>query len=496
MIVLNGGTGGDVSEAVLFPYDDRTIPFRYRLQIGLVEGMNPYKGHRVAMEPGEPGSPDSLMVKYYGAVCEVEGELRLWYLAKGETNGEPSDFHICYATSTDGIHWERPDLGLVEFNGSKQNNLVAFEADGQPCSCSVLYDPGDPDPERRFKMITENNPYYITASYSADGLHWKEGPNNPLLKHNAVEPTGLIKFNNCYILNGQGGNVGTKRALVTFVSYDFENWSDAVVLGLRRDCPPHNQIAGCHAGEQVHLGAGLWDRGNVIIGVYGMWHGESNDRRFISMDLGLLVSNDALHFTEPIPEFKFIAAYEIDKGEDFYFPTLEQGQGFANVGDESLFWYSCWRGGDLNVARFPRDRLGYFEVVPDPRPNLQPSEDTHQLYWREHIGDIVPEYADPHCISCPIDLKGESASFYINAQGLSDENALRVEVLDEQMRPVPGYGRADCLPVVEEGLRTRVTWKTKQAVEGFDSPVRLRINWECERLEDVFLYAAYVASDG
>ena len=495
MIVLNGGPGIEIGEAVLFPYDDRTLPFRYRLQIGLVEGLNPYKGHLVAMERGGPGTPDSRIIKYYGAVCQVEDELRLWYLARGDVGGELTPEQVCYAVSTDGLNWEKPELGLVEFNGSKRNNLLPFEARGEPTSCSVLHDPEDPDPARRFKMVTEDHPYYITASFSHDGIHWKEGPNNPILKHNAIEPTGLIKFNGCYLLNGQGGNVGTKRALVTFVSWDFDNWSDAVVLGLRRDRPPHRQIDGCHAGEQVHLGAGLWDRGNVVIGVYGMWHGESNDRRFISMDLGFLVSNDALHFTEPIPDFKFIPAYEIEReGRDF--PTLEQGQGFANVGDESLFWYSNWRGGDLNVARFPRDRLGYFEVVPDPRPNLLPSEDTHQLYWREHIGDRVPEYAEPHCISCPIDLKGASASVYVNAQGLSPQNPLTVEILDERMRPIPGYGRADCIPVAEEGLRTQVAWKGARSLEGIDSPVRVRINWDGERPGDVFLYAAYVAKDG
>ena len=493
MRVLNGGPTVEVSEAVLFPYDDRTIPFRYRLQIGLVEGLNPYTGHLIAMKRGEdPEAPDGQAIGYYGTVCQVEDELRVWYRGHGEETGGQAKVHICYAVSTDGLNWEKPDLGLVEFNGSKHNNIVACDVGSDPGSCSVLYEADDPDPERRFKMVIEIHPYNIAVLYSPDGLHWKEGPNNPILKHNAVEPTGLIKYNGCYVLNGQGGNVGTKRALVTFVSYDFDNWSDAVVLGMRRDRPPHKQIPGCHAGEQIHLGAGLWDRGNVIIGVYGMWHGESNDREFISMDLGLVVSNDALHFVEPIPDFRFIPAYEIARGE-MNFPTLEQGQGFANVGDESLFWYSSWRGGDLNVARFPRDRLGYFEVVPDPKPNLQPCEDTHQLYWREHIGDMVPEYADPHFISCLIDLQGKSGSVYINAEGLSAKNTLRAEILDEQMKPLPGYSREDCLPVTDEGLRTPVAWKGKQKVEGIDSPVRLRINLECERLDDVFLYAAYVA---
>jgi len=34
------------------------------------------------------------------------------------------DFGVCYATSRDGIHWEKPGLGLIEFDGSKKNNIV------------------------------------------------------------------------------------------------------------------------------------------------------------------------------------------------------------------------------------------------------------------------------------------------------------------------------------------------------------------------------------
>ena len=31
---------------------------------------------------------------------------------------------ICYAESKDGVHWSRPELGLIEFNGSKKNNII------------------------------------------------------------------------------------------------------------------------------------------------------------------------------------------------------------------------------------------------------------------------------------------------------------------------------------------------------------------------------------
>ena len=109
MIVHNGGVMAPLSQAVLFPYDDRTIPFRYRLRIGLVEGMNPYKGHLIAMERGAADAPDA-WIKYYGSVCEVDGEMRLWYLGHATTDGRRLPARVCYATSSDGLTWTKPDL--------------------------------------------------------------------------------------------------------------------------------------------------------------------------------------------------------------------------------------------------------------------------------------------------------------------------------------------------------------------------------------------------
>ena len=70
---------------------------------------------------------------------------------------------VCYAVSTDGIRWDRPELDLIEFNGSTRNNLVMRDVHG----VGVTLDPHDPDPAGRFKAFMEGG----TAS-SPDGLHW------------------------------------------------------------------------------------------------------------------------------------------------------------------------------------------------------------------------------------------------------------------------------------------------------------------------------------
>src|SRR5690606_22457262 len=85
-----------------------------------------------------------------------------------------------YAESVDGINWTKPSLGLVEYNGGRDNNLVAIDPPQLGfLNLKVLHEPDDPNPERRYKMSTH---VYFTKDrrmgtlvpfFSPDGLHWK-----------------------------------------------------------------------------------------------------------------------------------------------------------------------------------------------------------------------------------------------------------------------------------------------------------------------------------
>ncbi len=71
---------------------------------------------------------------------------------------------ICYATSKDGITWQKPDLGLVEYESSKDNNIVWRG----PHGVGIFKDHSDSDPARRYKAIYSG----LLVSVSADGIHW------------------------------------------------------------------------------------------------------------------------------------------------------------------------------------------------------------------------------------------------------------------------------------------------------------------------------------
>ncbi|MDP6547154.1 MAG: hypothetical protein QGH60_24520, partial [Phycisphaerae bacterium] len=74
---------------------------------------------------------------------------------------------VCYATSKDGIHWTKPELGIIDFQGSKKNNIVLEYFHG----VSVMKDPHDTDPNRRYKAIHPES-HKTAVWFSPDGLHW------------------------------------------------------------------------------------------------------------------------------------------------------------------------------------------------------------------------------------------------------------------------------------------------------------------------------------
>ncbi|MAG37564.1 MAG: hypothetical protein CL878_15110 [Dehalococcoidia bacterium] len=493
--VENGIPNPRVEEAVLFPFDNTSIPFAAGLRMHLVDGKQ--RGRPpVVLGPGEPGAPDDRRTRFYGTVIPIEDALHMWYMGSGSVDG-PREYRACYAISRDGVHWVRPALGLVEYNGSRANNLIDFrEGRAGLAAFPILYEPDDPDPDRRFKVAFECGEYQakVSVAFSPDGLRWTESPHNP--GGAGMEMTGLIRFNGCYYINGHGGfHFGVARNLITYASYDFEHWTQASCLGFYRDRLPIQEMADIRTrstgGEQVHLGAGLWDRGNVILGVYDIWHGpESGDRLQVTMDLGLLISHDALHYREPIPDFRFVPGYEEAGGTGTLKPeeglppmmltaALSHGQGMCNWGDETMLWYEAWVDGGIRLARWERDRLGYFRA------------------WNpeEYGGRLRADQAamDRHCITCPIRVHGPGARVYANVDGISQYSELSVEVLDGQFRPLPGYSGDASIPLTEPGLRQPVVWKDRDTVGEIDGPFRLRVKFGGVRREDTRLYALYVA---
>ncbi|NDZ79530.1 hypothetical protein G3I19_13575 [Streptomyces sp. SID10853] len=130
-----------------------------------------------------------------------------------------------YAESADGVHWTKPALGIVDFNGSTANNLLLKNVQGT----SVLHDPGDPDPSRRYKLLTLAST--LSVAFSADGIHF-----TPLQPWPANSPAPGADCHNRVFKDSVSGDYvlitrlwdNNIRVVAMARSRDFISWSKPV----------------------------------------------------------------------------------------------------------------------------------------------------------------------------------------------------------------------------------------------------------------------------
>ena len=289
---------------------------------------------------------------------------------------------------------------------------------------------------------------------------------------NVFEIAGLYKFDDIYYVAGQEGwpdawmpgGAPAGRTGVTHWSGDFIHWSQGRSFSFQR--------YGYHSVredlEEAHEPFGVWNRGNVLLGVYGLWHGSTlwTERR---MDLGFVVSNDGVHFREPVPDHVFLKA---GKDNEWDRRGLLQGQGYENVGDQTYIYYGTW---DLSAEVDPPASIGLATLR------------------RDGFGCLSTRFPGEGALTTiPISLEGREACLYVNAEGLGEETHLRVEVRDKLGRGVIGYSGEEAAIVKNSGLKVKVSWAGKAALTLSDQPFRLHVRFLGEHPENIKLYAAYL----
>ncbi|MHC4842201.1 MAG: hypothetical protein ACYTEE_00220 [Planctomycetota bacterium] len=168
---------------------------------------------------------------------------------------------ICYATSTDGINWVKPELGLVEYEGTKATNILwrgenaatGKEWEG-PHGSGIFKDLRDPDPKRRYKAILKAD--ILSIAFSPDGIHWdkaitcSEADSAGDTHNNAFWAPTLGKY--VGITREWGAPFGRQVARTS--SEDFINWTkcEIVLEGLDSNFQTYAMPVFYHGG--VYLG--------------------------------------------------------------------------------------------------------------------------------------------------------------------------------------------------------------------------------------------------
>ena len=431
------------------------------------------------------------------AYCSVyrdpgTGHYQLWYQAC-------PGCYLCYATSRDGIHWTKPDLGLVEFQGDKHNNILVQWGYG----ASVLVDRHSSDPARRYKAAFWTRGKEIDGrsipgtgvAFSPDGIHWSEYSGNPVItgsQGHYIQPpfagdprirTGELggpplstsdvtdaiwdpKRETFAIyaktwLDGPDGTMHWKRAVVRTESKDFLNWSRPELIiapdefdGWDGDAKEVERVSvgGGSGGVQLHSGPAFFYND-----VYFSLLQVMDARQTGLQPIELALSRDGLDWERPFRE------------EDPFLPT-SSGEGFdagriwsnatpVILPDEIRFYYGGYRGRwnqkgarnsqhrptGIGLARMPRDRFAGVRPL-------------------EKIGQIT--------------LKAMELSSYrgltLNAD--ARKGVIRVELLDDRGYRLRGYSKEDAVPIVGDHLSHPVRWVDRAIADLEAGRYRLRIH--------------------
>ena len=161
--------------------------------MGVEQKVTPGRIHpSPVIELGKPGEWDEKRIQFSSVIYDPAKEkFRMWYLGLGnepecvEGDGPGCVVHRGvsylgntkqgYAESLDGERWAKPALGLAEYNGSRDNNIVPVHP-ALPGSPMAIYDPEEGDDSHTDKMVLSNGGG-ASLAFSDDGIHWRSYAN-------------------------------------------------------------------------------------------------------------------------------------------------------------------------------------------------------------------------------------------------------------------------------------------------------------------------------
>ncbi|MDR2376284.1 MAG: hypothetical protein LBD96_07590 [Treponema sp.] len=238
---------------------------------------------------------------YFHAFHDGE-KYRMYYRGSHGIEYKDPKSYICMLTSADGITWERPELGIFDFDGEKTNIVLQGNRDAPGTTQQIdpgAYHPAGEHsklvdnffvfldtkphcpPAERFKAISvgtdpgERTPrpgswgweYATLWGYSSpDGLHWTRMPQSPLLTKGGFDSLNTVRWDslkNEYRLyyrdfhQDRSRPSGVVRDIRTSTSKDFIQWTESVPLSYG-DAPDEelytNQILPYYRAPHIIVG--------------------------------------------------------------------------------------------------------------------------------------------------------------------------------------------------------------------------------------------------
>ncbi|MBI5775592.1 MAG: hypothetical protein HZA89_17880 [Verrucomicrobia bacterium] len=367
----------------------------------------------------------------------------------GEADGKPSQPGVtCYAESRDGITWTKPKLGLFEFEGSKDNNIVHM---GDGCSTFAPFLDTNPDcpPASRYKALAtmgdnverKKNPA-LQAYHSADGLRWKLIRNEPVITAGSFDSQNTAFYDTergeyraywRYFTGGYTDERGWKpsgvRAIRTATSKDFLKWENQADLQYGDAPAAHLYTSALRPyARSPHLFLGFPTR-------YQPKHQQ--------VEPVLMTSRDGVHFKRwPDPVIPITAPKDRDGNRANYMT--------------------------LGVLSLPGRERG-LSVYATEAYYTGPGSRIRRFTYRVDGFVSANVAAKGELLTKPLAFTGSKLSLNLTSKG-----ATRVEVQDASDKALPGFALEDCAPIIGDHIDHTVVWKGGSLALLASQPVRLR----------------------
>ena len=405
------------------------------------------------------------------------GLFKCWYEDFYSYFGSPKhkpglDSRIMYAQSEDGLHWEKPPLGMHSIDGRDTNVVVDYSPDAMASCATVLLDVAESDPARRFKMIYSRRERTdmgfrgagLFMNYSEDGIDWTPDERNPIYEHwdDDVEIVTYDAIDKKYVLWGRygghparslhpsfdpwfapvwpakpDGTWGTRRRIYRLESPDCREWSDAELIF---DPGEFDNL------DDGHYGFIPWRAGEMHLGILNVLHQVDN-----TMDMYLLHSRDGIDWRRFLEHRPIIERGGPGSYDEFMIETPSQP---LVVGNELFFYYGgtsvhhdWWIYGKEEGLDVPEAhdkslaRNGHHLCLATLRLDGYVSLDATV---REGWIETKPMFST-------------GSQLYINGR-CNPDGYIKVEVMDGWNNVWSGFGSDDCEPFEGDSVRHAVRW--------------------------------------
>jgi hypothetical protein len=471
-----------VAPALEKPASDSPIPVGSEKQLlfdnrfidsseGVAVTMNPPVKRGVVLACDRPWE-DFRLTGYFTVLQEASGSpCRMYYSCFSKDQWHTPDAWVtsaflCYAESKDGIHWEKPSLGLVEFEGSKDNNiLLKSVVDG-----TVFVDPNAP-PERRYKLLSTVGPHKggLRVSYSPDAVHFTTpeqavSPWEPDSQQNAFWDPRLEKYA-VYLRGRPDMGFDVKNRLVVRVEMaDIEKpWEVKPEIVFSADSHDLAEV-------DFYTNACVkypWAPHAYLMFPSAFHHFPREMGNDGILDTSIAVSRDGIAWLRP--------------DRRAYIPLGEQSE-----------WDACYVMAGVGMVRQGNALYQYYSGVDLTHAGTRRMSEEERAKWRRwgKIGRVEQRldgffsvdaaYEGGWFTTPPLAFDGGRLALNINtsAAGLA-----RVALLDAATAPFPGYAATDCDNIMTNSVNHTVTWRGKSDLRSFAGrPVRLRFEMRSTKL--------------